>query len=102
MRVIARKTLKDFWERPGRESAKAALQAWFQEARKARWLRPTDVKAQYRSADVLKEGRVVFNVGGNKYRLIAKINYSVGIVYVCFVGTHKEYDAIDAQTVRLY
>jgi mRNA interferase HigB len=97
MRVIAKKTLKDYWERePG---AKAPLQAWHAEARNADWSSPADVKAHYRSASILKDGRVVFNIGGNKYRLVVWINYEFFTIYVRFVGTHLEYDKIEAQTI---
>lgn len=97
MRIIARKTLKEFWERePG---AKVPLEAWFAEGRNAKWSGPADVKASYGTASILKDGRVVFNIGGNKYRLVVWINYAFFTVYVRFVGTHREYDDIDAQTI---
>lgn len=97
MRIIAKKTLKDYWAKePG---ARAALQAWHAEAKNAEWSAPADVKASYGTASILKDGRVVFNIGGNKYRLVVWINYEFFTIYVRFVGTHKEYDKIDAQTI---
>lgn len=100
MRVIAKRTLRLFWEtHPRGAAAKTPLEDWHAQALEADWLRPSDVKAQYGDASILKGGRVVFNIGGNKYRLVVKINYSYAIVYVRFVGTHDEYDRIDAETI---
>ena len=100
MRVIALRTLRQFWEtHPRGREAEAALRAWHAEAERADWAGPADVKVQYRSASVLKGRRVVFNVAGNKFRLVVHINYPYRVVYVRFVGTHEEYDAIDVDTV---
>lgn len=100
MRVISRQTLRRFWESaPARADARRALEAWHREARRAAWASPQDVKRLYRSASVLKGGRVVFNICGNRYRLVVRINYSQQIVFVRFVGTHDAYDAIDAESV---
>ena len=76
-----------------------ALKAWYKEATSASWKGPAEIKKQYRSASILKDSRVVFNICGNKYRLIVKINYTIGICFVRFVGTHKEYDKVDAEKV---
>ena len=97
MRVIAVSTLRAFWER--HPDAEQPLKAWYEEATNATWAQPADIKARYRSASVLKTRRVVFNVKGNDYRLIVAIAYKLQIVYVKFVGTHQEYDAVDAQTI---
>ena len=97
MRVISRKALREFWERY--PDAEQPLKAWYQEVRLATWLTPAEVKAQYRSASLVGNNRVVFNFGGNKYRLIVVIRYRIQRVYVRFVGTHREYDAIDAREV---
>ena len=97
MRIISKKTLKNFWEQE--PAAKSALEAWHAEAKSAEWSSPADVKANYGAASILRDGRVVFNIGGNKYRLVVWINYDFFTVYVRFVGTHKEYDEIDAQTI---
>src|SRR3954471_3359611 len=97
MRIIAKKTLRGFW---GREpAAKGELQAWYAEAKYAIWKSPADVKVKYRHASILKDGRVVFNISGNNYRLVVWINYAFQTIYVRFVGTHKEYDEIDAQKI---
>jgi mRNA interferase HigB len=98
MRVIAVSTLRAFWERHA--DAEQPLKAWYEEVTSAVWTQPADIKAQYRSASVLKNRRVVFNIKGNDYRLIVAIAYKVQIVYVKFVGTHKEYDAVDAETIE--
>ena len=97
MRVISRKPLKDFAAQA--PSANAELDAWYAEATNAAWATPADVKAKYGSASILKDGRVVFNICGNKYRLVVWINYGFSTIYVRFVGTHEEYDNIDAQTI---
>lgn len=97
MRVIAVATLRTFWEL--HPDAEQPLKAWYEEAMNASWVQPADIKAQYRSASVLKNRRVVFNIKGNDYRLIVAIAYKLQIVYVKFIGTHKEYDAVDADTI---
>ena len=75
------------------------MKAWFAEASSASWETPQAIKDQYRNASFVADNRVIFNVGGNKYRLVAHVNYSFGIVYIKFVGTHREYDDIDPETV---
>ena len=99
MLVIAVSTLRAFWERY--PDAEQPLKAWYEEATSSTWTQPADINAQYRSATVLKNGRVVFNIKDNDYRLIVAIAYKLQIVYVKFVGTHKEYDAVDAETVEM-
>ena len=99
MRIIAVSTLRRFWTRSGRGDAEQPLRAWVHIVRSAEWSKPTDVKTMFRSADVLKNGRVIFDIGGNKYRLVAAIHYRGQRVYIRFVGTHREYDRIDAATV---
>jgi mRNA interferase HigB len=100
MRVIAKRTLRLFWEtHPQGAAAKTALEDWHAQAAEADWARPSDIKAQYGDASILKGGRVVFNIGGNRYRLVVKINYEFRIVYVRFIGTHDEYDRIDVETI---
>ena len=99
MRVIAVSTLRAFWERY--PDAEQPLKAWYEEATSSTWTQPADINAQYRSATVLKNGRVVFNIKDNDYRLIVAIAYKLQIDYVKFVGTHKEYDAVDAETVEM-
>jgi mRNA interferase HigB len=97
MRIISKKALIDYWAKvPATESE---LLAWHMEAKAAAWATPVDVKAKYGNASILKDGRVVFNICGNKHRLIVWINYDFHTVYVRFLGTHKEYDQINAQTI---
>jgi len=99
MRIIAVSTLKEFWTRSGRQDVEQPLRAWIRVVKAAEWARPTDVTEMFRSADILPNGRAVFNIGVNKYRLIAAIHYRGKRVYVRFIGTHREYDQIDATTV---
>ncbi|AVQ89165.1 type II toxin-antitoxin system HigB family toxin [Plesiomonas shigelloides subsp. oncorhynchi] len=99
MKIIAIKTLRDFWT--ANPDAEQPLKAWVDEASKAEWKSPAEIKEQYRSASILKNRRVVFNIKGNNYRLIVAIAYQRGWVFIKFIGTHKEYDKIDAETVSL-
>jgi len=95
VRIIARRTLRDFWQ--ANPDAEQPLKAWFREVEAAQWDSPHAIKAQYRSASVVGGNRIVFNIAGNKYRLIVKFNFAHGIAYIRFVGTHAEYDRIDAE-----
>ena len=98
MRVIAVSSLVKFWGKyPDSEQA---LKAWYAETKAASWKSPAEVKDMYRSLSVLKKGRVVFNIAGSNYRLVVAIAYRTQIVFIKFVGTHKQYDRIDAQTVE--
>ena len=103
MRVIARRTLREFVAslagHADQGAVKTALDAWHAGARKAVWKQPADIKATYRSASLLRDRRVVFNICGNSYRLVVKVNYAAGVVYIRFVGSHAAYDAIDAEEV---
>jgi|SRR6266568_2195025 len=99
MRVFSRKTLRNFCEQPRYRDAEQPLKAWFREAVNARWASPAQVKALYRSASIVGNTRVVFNIAGNKYRLVVQVNYRYGIVYIRFIGTHKQYDDIDITEV---
>lgn len=101
MRVLSKKTLREFWESERKHAvSQGPLEAWHQEASAASWQHPNDLKATYKNASVLKGGRVVFNIKGNDYRLVVEINYAAQIVFVRWVGTHEDYDEIDAETVR--
>jgi len=97
MHVLSRKALRDFWARV--PEAEGALQAWFHEVSVAAWTSSAEVKARYGSASIISAERVVFNICGNKYRLVARINYASSTLFVRFVGTHREYDRIDVETV---
>ena len=97
MRIIARKTLRDFWvEHP---SAREPLQAWYREVEREDWDTPARVRLRYPTASILAGNRVVFNIKGNDFRLVVRINYPYRIVYIRFIGTHREYDRIDAEMV---
>jgi mRNA interferase HigB len=100
MRVIAKRTLRQFWEKAQYADAKGPLEAWHAEALNASWKTPQEVKAQFGSASILKGGRVVFNIGGNKYRLVIAIDYARQACFVKFIGTHQQYDSIDAETIQ--
>jgi len=99
MRIIAVSQLKNFWERY--PESEQSLLAWIDEARKASWSTPSDIKAHFASASILKSRRVVFNIKSNDFRLIVAVAYRFGALYIKFVGTHKQYDAIDADTVEM-
>lgn len=99
MRILSKPTLINFYEQPIYADSKAPLLSWHGHVLKASWTDPAAVKADFGTASILKDGRVVFNIGGNKYRVVTGINYPYGIVYIKFVGTHRQYDAIDAQTI---
>ena len=99
MRVIALSALKVFWEQPQYADAAEPLRAWYHFVRKADWASPADVKTDFRHASILQGGRAIFNIAGNKYRLVVWINYPFRIVYVRFIGTHGQYDGIDPQSV---
>lgn len=96
MRIIAKSTLRTFWKRY--PDSEGPLLAWYREAQKANWDSPAKVKQLYRSASFVGD-RVVFNIKGNSYRLVVRINYAFKIVLIRFVGTHKQYDAIDVKEV---
>ena len=98
MRVIAVSTLRGFWEK--HPAAEQQLKAWHDEARHARWNTPQDIKDRYASASFVGNNRVVFNIKGNDFRLIVAVSYRFQAVYIKFVGTHAEYDRIDAATVE--
>mgnify|MGYP003631423273 CR=1 FL=1 len=97
MRVIAKKILRDFWKLHA--DSEDQLKTWYKEASKASWSNPTDIKEEYAKASILKAGRIVFNICGNKYRLVVDINYLRQWVFIRFIGTHSEYDKIDANTI---
>jgi mRNA interferase HigB len=98
MRIIALKTLREFWARhPGAEQP---LRAWHDEVLRAQWRTPADIKAHFSSVSILKGRRVVFNIKGNDYRLVVALAYNTELVFIKFVGTHAEYDRIDAETVE--
>ena len=99
--IIAIKTIRNYYEKESPDS-KASLLKWIDVAKRADWKKPSDVVADFPSADPIKNSRVVFNIARNKYRLIVAINYHFQVIRVCFIGTHPEYDKVDATTVDLY
>lgn len=98
MRVIAIKMLRDFWSQVGHGDAEQALKSWYAEAIKASWSKTSDIKAQFRNASFVGD-RVVFNIAGNKYRLVVFVKYVSRTIYIRFIGTHKQYDKIDISEV---
>lgn len=96
-RIIAKRTIREFWEKHA--EAEQYLKTWHDLVKSANWQRPADVKQTFANASILKEGRVVFNIKGNDYRLVARINFEKQWVFIRFIGTHTAYDRIDANTV---
>ena len=100
MRIIALSTLKSFWgSDPRYADAEGAVLAWYQEAKRANWSTPQEIKAQFGTASILQNGRVIFNIAGNKYRLVVHVRYDLKIVFIRFIGTHRQYDDIDPQVI---
>jgi mRNA interferase HigB len=97
MRIIARRTLKDFWEK--HLDAKSQLESWYHEVKLATWSKSADVKARYPEASIVSNERVVFDICNNRYRLVVAIKYEFHVVYIRFVGTHADYDRIDAEEI---
>ncbi len=97
MRVVAKKVLRDFWAK--HKDCELQLKSWYHEAHKAQWKTPNDIKKEFPTASFLQDNRVVFNIKGNGYRLIVRINYNYGLIWVRFIGTHTEYDKINAKTI---
>ena len=97
MHVISQKALRDFWDRY--PDAEQPLKAWYRLTKSAHWQSPADVKAQFRSTGFVGNNRVVFNIAGNQYRLIVAVRYRIRRVFIRFVGTHRQYDAVDAKEV---
>lgn len=102
MRVIAKSTLKKFWEQKIYNDSQNPLESWYEEAIKADWRSPQDLKDQYGNASICGNNRVVFNISGNKYRLVVEIQYQAGIVWVKFIGTHTQYDKINVENINEY
>jgi mRNA interferase HigB len=104
MRVIARRTLREFVDLlagyKDQPAVKAALDAWFDEVRKAQWTSTADVKQLYATASIISADRIVFNIKGNAYRLVAAVDFEKGIVWIKWVGTHRDYDRIDVKEVK--
>lgn len=99
MRIIARKRLRDFWEKPGHRDSEVPLREWFTEARRANWKSPNEVKRAYGNASIIGNNRVVFNIRGNKYRLVVAVDYRRQIAYIRFIGTHGQYDEVNSEEI---
>ena len=100
MRIIAKRTLRLFWKSGSfHVAARTPLEDWYARTAVADWATPAELKANFGDASILQDGRVVFNIGGNKFRLVVRINYHFQVVYVRFVGTHQQYDRVDAQKI---
>jgi mRNA interferase HigB len=97
MRVISKTILREFWEK--HKDSEQQLKAWHKEATKARWSSPSELKAEYPKASILKNGRVVFNICRNSYRLVVKIHFNRKSIYIRFIGTHNDYDKINANII---
>jgi|TARA_B100000035_G_C20906026_1_gene511681 mRNA interferase HigB len=97
MRVVSKKILREFWKK--HNDSREPLKTWYKEANKAKWTSPADIKSEYVKASILKKGRVVFNICGNKYRLVTAINYKRHWVFIRFIGTHNDYDKINAEEI---
>lgn len=99
MRIISIKTLKDFWENALYAESEQPLKSWFKMAMEADWAEPSEIKEQFRSASFVGNNRVVFNIAGNKYRLVVAINYPYRVLYIRFIGTHAQYDRINVKEI---
>jgi mRNA interferase HigB len=99
MRVIAFRTLREFFERPEYSDSETALRSWYHDAKIAEWKNSNELKEQYKNASIVGDGRVVFNIIGNDYRLVVAIDYDFQAIFIRFIGTHKQYDRIDAKTI---
>jgi len=97
LRVIAKRTLRDFWHKHA--DCEEQLKAWYRETEKSEWKNINELKSEYPSASILKDNRIVYNIKGNNYRLIVKFNFEYGICWIRFIGTHAEYDKIDANNI---
>ena len=97
MRIIARSTLREYWQK--HPDTEQPLKAWFDDTSRANWKTPSDIKDNYANASIIANNRVVFNIKGNNHRLIVHIRYDISIVFIRFIGTHQEYNKIDATTV---
>ena len=100
MHIISKKKLIEFWEQPPYRDAENPLKSWYSEVKKASWRTPSDVKAKFGNTSFIANNRVVFNIAGNKYRLVVEIYYNPGVVLIRFIGTHAEYDKVDVKTIK--
>ena len=99
MRIIAFRTLREFFEKSEYTDSETSLRAWYHDTKIAKWKSSNELKRQYKSASIVDEGRVVFNIKGNDYRLVVAIDYEFQVIFVRFIGTHKQYDKINVKTI---
>jgi len=99
MRIVSHRKLKEFYETNGRENSRIALERWYATAEKAEWKNLSDIKTDFPSTDCVGNQHYVFNIKGNNYRLVVVIKFSIGYIYIRFIGTHKEYDKIDCSII---
>lgn len=99
MRIIAFRTLREFFEKPEFADSETSLRAWYHDVKVAEWECSNDLKKQYKNASIVGEGRIVFNIKGNSYRLVVAIDYEFQVIFIRFIGTHSQYDKIDVKTI---
>jgi len=99
MRIIAFRTLREFWEKAEYADSESSLRSWYHEAKNADWENANELKQQYKNASIVGEGKVVFNIKGNTYRLVVSIDYVYQVIFIRFIGTHKQYNKIDFKTI---
>lgn len=99
MRIIAFRKLREFWEKPGCERSEASLRAWYHEAKKAEWRNSNEIKTLFKSASIIGNNRVVFNIKGNSVRLVVAFDFEYQVAFIRFIGSHKEYDKIDVKEI---
>ncbi len=99
MRIIAFKTLRTFFEKPDYADSEIPLRAWYHDVKAAEWNSPNELKQQFKSVSIVSEGKAVFNIKGNTYRLVVAIDYEFQVIFIRFIGTHAQYDKINAKTI---
>ena len=97
MRIISKKTLREFWEK--HQDSQNQITAWYHYAKRANWRKSSDIKEQFRNVSIISSNRIVFNICGNKYRLVIKINFEAQLIFIRFIGTHKQYDEIEVKEI---
>lgn len=99
MRIIAFRTIREFFEKPGNADSEISLRALYHDAKTVEWKNSNELKQQYKNASIVGDGRVVFNIKGNDYRLVVAIDYEFQVIFIRFIGTHIQYDKIDVKTI---
>ena len=99
MRIIAIKILKEFWIKSEKKDSEQALKAWYAEVKHEKWRNSAEIKGKYKNASIINKNRIVFNIKGNKYRLVVAIKYEFQIIFIRFIGTHEEYNKIDVKNI---